>query len=168
MNIAVVAAGSSQTSAKMGENAGDPYEVPKEAGIFVSMDSGHAVTTSAIRERIVTNYKVSTAATARPPQTWRDPCPSAVHLCRSPHLAASLTTARCRCGPGAAAAECVQGESGAELRGGQDLPGGAQRGQVNATNTQPVWVIILWISEHQVLLHRDKVKLRYAHRTGEK
>ena len=61
MNIAVVAAGSGQTSAKMGDNAGDPYQVPKEAGIFVSMDSGHAVTTSAIRERIVTNFKVTTA-----------------------------------------------------------------------------------------------------------
>ena len=73
MNIAVVAAGSGQTSAKMGENAGDPYEVPKEAGIFVSMDSGHAVTTSAIRERIVTNYKVSTAATARPPKPGETP-----------------------------------------------------------------------------------------------
>ena len=61
MNIAVVAAGSGQTSAKMGDNAGDPYHVPKEAGIFVSIDSGHAVTTSAIRERIVTNFKVTTA-----------------------------------------------------------------------------------------------------------
>ena len=69
MNIAVVAAGSGQTSAKMGENAGDPYEVPKEAGIFVSMDSGHAVTTSAIRERIVTNYKVSMPPLPAPPKS---------------------------------------------------------------------------------------------------
>ena len=67
MNIAVVAAGSGQTSAKMGDNAGDPYQVPKEAGIFVSMDSGHAVTTSAIRERIVTNFKVTTAPPPRTP-----------------------------------------------------------------------------------------------------
>ena len=134
MNIAVVAAGSGQTSAKMGDNAGDPYQVPKEAGIFVSMDSGHAVTTSAIRERIVTNFKVTTA----PPPPLLDPFPSAVRLCWPPQqLAASLKTARCRYGPGAAAAECVQGESGAELRGGQDVPRGAQRGQVSATNKYP-------------------------------
>ena len=78
MNIAVVAAGSGQTSAKMGDNAGDPYQVPKEAGIFVSMDSGHAVTTSAIRERIVTNFKVTTA----PPPGPFPSCPP--RLCWPP------------------------------------------------------------------------------------
>jgi len=50
MNITVVASGSKHTNMKL-QASSDHYAVPKELGMFTTVESGHSMTTATIRER---------------------------------------------------------------------------------------------------------------------